>query len=104
MKQISLKIKTQLINDVFSLSQSKLISAQIPLDLIKFLSKELDYLPWRIFINRVKFYIDILDGSEVYADLQLFLSQLVEPYYKKLGWQDDTNQKWLDRFELMILN
>jgi hypothetical protein len=94
-----LKIKAQLINDAFSLSRSKSLSAQIPLDLVKFLSKELDYLPWRIFLNRVRFYIDMLDGSEVYADLQLFLGKLVEPYYKKLGWTDDKNQQWLDRYD-----
>jgi len=97
-------MRAQLINDAFSLSRSKSASAKIPLDLVKFMSKELDYLPWRIFLNRVKFYIDMLDGSEVYADLQLFLGKLVEPYYKKLGWSDDKNQQWLDRYQFMNMH
>jgi len=61
------------------------------------LSKELDYLPWKVFLSRVKFYIDMLESTEVYPDLQIFLGKLVEPYYKKLGWADDKSQDWLDR-------
>jgi aminopeptidase N len=96
-KQLSMKTKAQLISDALSLAQSKHVKPHIALDLVKFLSKELDYLPWRIFLNRIKFYIDMLESTEVYPDLQLFLGKLVEPYYKKLGWEDDKSQDWLDR-------
>ena len=97
MKQLSLRTKAQLISDVFSLSQARYIDPSIAFELAKFLSTEFDYLPWNVFINRIKYFTDLLDSSQNYGRLQLYLSNLVEPYYRNLGWDDDKKQNWLDR-------
>jgi hypothetical protein len=39
----------------------------------------------------------MLDTTKLNGDLQAYLSDLVELYYKKVGWIDDEKQEWLDR-------
>ena len=68
-----------------------------PLNLIKYMSNEIDYLPWNVLLSRVKYYTDMLGSTRVSGDMQMYLSKLVEKYYKKLGWDDDESQEWLDR-------
>jgi hypothetical protein len=96
-KQLSPRTRAQLISDIFSLSQAGSVNPEQPLDLVKYLSNEFDYLPWNVFISRVGFYVNMLDTTKLNGDLQSFLSALVEPYYKKVGWIDDKKQEWLDR-------
>jgi hypothetical protein len=100
LKRLSQRARSQLINDVFSLSQAGYVDAKLPLNLIKYMSKEIDYLPWNTLINnRISFFIDMLESTEYYGDLKTFLARLVEPYYKKLGWNEsDEKFEWVDRF------
>ena len=84
-------------SDAFSLSQATLVDGDLPLELIKYMSHEFDYLPWNVFLSRSKFYIDMLGSTQVNGDLQAYLAKLIEPYYSELGWEDDTSQEWLDR-------
>jgi hypothetical protein len=44
-------MRSQLINDVFSLSQANKVSSIKPFELVKFLPKENEYLPWNTFIK-----------------------------------------------------
>ena len=74
-----------------------MLNGDLPLELAKYLSNEFDYLPWNVFLSRIKFYTDMLGSSQVSGDMQSYLRNLVEPYYKKLGWDDDVSQEWLDR-------
>ncbi len=99
-KRLSQRARAQLINDVFSLSQAGYVDAKLPLNLIKYMSKEIDYLPWNTLINnRINFFIDMLESTEFYGDFKAFLARLVEAYYKKLGWNDsDERFEWADRF------
>ena len=101
-KQLSARTRAQLVSDSFSLSQATMLDADLPLELIKYLSSEFDYLPWNVFLSRVKFYTDMLGSSQVNGDLQSYLSHLVEPYYKKLGWDEDLSQEWLDRYTIIF--
>ena len=94
-----MRTKTQLISDSYSLAQARRLDADVPLDLVKFLSKELDYLPWNMFITRIRFYIDMLDSTQYYGSLQSYLASLVKNYYNKFGWENDLSQSWLDRYK-----
>lgn len=99
-KQISSKTKAQLISDAFSLAQSNQINPVIPLILSTFLSEETDYLPWKVFLNRIKFYTDNLESTGVNVFLNRYLVKLVELYYNKLGWSENKNSSWTDRYFL----
>ncbi len=98
---MSSKARAQLISDAFSLCQAGYVNARIPLDLIEYMSKELDFLPWSTLVsNRISFFIDMLISSEFYGEFKSYAGNLVKPYYKKLGWiEDRVKDEWPDRFE-----
>ena len=90
-------MRSQLINDIFSLSQADKISSIKPFELIKFLPNEDEYLPWSTFINRVSFYIDMLESTEIYGDFENYLLELVTPIYTKLTWSNQEKDSWLTK-------
>lgn len=91
-------MRSQLINDVFSLSQGDKISSIKPFGLIKFLPNENEYLPWNTFINRVSFYIDMLESTEIYGEFENYLLDLVKPVYRKLSWINEETDSWLTKY------
>jgi hypothetical protein len=97
-------MRSQLINDVFSLSQANKVSSIKPFELVKFLPKENEYLPWNTFINRVSFYIDMLESTEIYGDFENYLLDLVQPIYKKLTWINQENDSWLTRYDFFLFH
>ena len=98
-EKLSARTRAQLISDIFSLSQAGYLNAKHPLNLIKYMSKEFDYLPWNVIINnRINFYYDMLDSSEFSSDFKSYVGQLIEPYYKKLDWVENENDEWVDNF------
>lgn len=42
----------------------------------------------------------MLDWSQLNGDLRSYLGKLIEPFYKKLGWYEDVDEPWLDRYIL----
>ncbi|CAF0852077.1 unnamed protein product [Brachionus calyciflorus] len=77
-QELSNRTRAQLISDVFSLAQALYFSPEIAFNHIKYLDKELDYLPWSVFLNRIKYFIDLLDTSFIYNKLQnLWTDRLV---------------------------
>ncbi|CAF0711353.1 unnamed protein product [Brachionus calyciflorus] len=97
-KELSNRTRAQLISDVFSLAQALYLSPEIALNHVKYLDNEFDYLPWSVFLNRIKYFTNILDTSFVYDELQSYLQKLVKPYYTKLGWIEDVQKDlWTER-------
>ena len=90
-------MRTQLVNDAFSLSQANKIDSTKPFELIKYLSKEREYLPWSLFIKNLDFYHDMISTTEINGDFSNFLLDLVEPIYLSLKWDDHKNEPWLKR-------
>lgn len=72
------------------------MSAELPLELAEYLKTEPNYLPWAVFINRIRYYIDLLDLTEINGDLSDYLRELVIPMYKRLGWEAKRTDSWTD--------
>lgn len=88
-----------MISDIFSLSQALHVKSVAALNHIQYLVNEFDYLPWNVFIDRIKYYLAQLDSTEVYYPLKVYLQKLVKPYYQKLQWIDKPlTDEWTDRF------
>lgn len=96
LKQLSPITRAQLINDIFSLSRGLYVGAEMPLELIEYLKNENDYLPWAVFLNRIKYYLDMLDLTEINGDLCEYLIELIEPYYRRLGWEPKSTDTWVE--------
>lgn len=72
--------------------------ATLAFDLAKYLVDDFDFLPWSIFMSRVKFYTDLFESESSSSLLQTFLRNLVKKYYSRLTWiEDEQNDEWSDR-------
>lgn len=89
--------RAQFINDAFGSAQAGLLGATKPFELIGFLSNELEWLPWRVTLNRLQFYINLLDLTGSYGYLEKYLTQLIQPIYTKLTWEEKPSDSWLER-------
>ncbi len=90
---------------MFSLSQAGYVDAKHALNLISYMSKELDYLPWNVLINsRVSYFFDMLESTEYFGEFRSYVAGLITPYYSKVGWTDEqeTKVEWPDRFDLFF--
>jgi hypothetical protein len=92
-------MRAQLVNDAFGLARAGQVDPLLPLKLSFFLYADTDFLPWHAFldVNNIKYYIRMLQTTEWYEGLQLYLSELVEPFYKKLGWTELEKEDWLHK-------
>ena len=90
-------MRSQLINDMFSLAQADKISSTKPFELTKFLINENEYLPWNTFINRISFYVNMLDTTELYQDFESYLLDLVKPTYFQLTWANRESDSWVTK-------
>ena len=88
-----------MIGDIFSFTEASYFQTAIAFDLVaKYLKNDLDFLPWSVFISRVKFYTDLFESTSSSSLLQTFLRDLVHPYYMKLGWiEDELTDGWPDQ-------
>nr|XP_022919548.1 glutamyl aminopeptidase-like isoform X1 [Onthophagus taurus] len=89
--------RTHLIEETFRLAESGHISYNIPLDLSKKMADERDYVPWSAFSTVVGEVMRFLQNSNVYTNLQEYVSSLVEPAYKVYGFEEKDTDGHLDR-------
>jgi hypothetical protein len=81
------------------LAQANQIDPVKPFELIKYLSKEFEYLPWNTFIKRLNYYVDMIESTEIYGDFNNYLIEIVKPVYDDLKWESDmNNDSWLKRY------
>lgn len=92
-------MRAQLINDAFGLARAGQVAPLLPLRLSVFLSADEDYLPWDTFLdsNNINYYVKMLQTTEWYGGLQVYLSELVTPMYERLGWLERENENWLHK-------
>lgn len=102
LKEISKTMRAQLINDAFGLARAGQVEPLLPLRLSVFLNVDDDFLSWTTFMdsNNIQYYIRMLQTTEWYGGLQVYLSELVAPIYKKLGWIECENENWLHKYVL----
>ena len=67
-------------------------------ELAQYLTNEVDYLAWNVFISRSAFFANIFDSTLTFNKIRGYLSDLVRVYYNKLGWiEDPQKDAWTDR-------
>jgi hypothetical protein len=94
-------MRSQIINDIFSLAESNKISPTKPFEIIKYMPLEDEYLPWSVLLDRLQFFIDLIEATEVYGNLRDYLIELIKPLYLKLTWSSSQNESWLNRSDFI---
>jgi aminopeptidase N len=87
--------RAELIDDVFALSRAALMSANTALNLIRYLNKELEYVPWSVAIENLADVSSMLQGTSMNDNFKQYFMDLVSPVLEFLGW--DHQDSYLKR-------
>jgi hypothetical protein len=66
-------------------------------EIISYLSDEIEYLPWSIAINCLKYLTNMLDTTISFGNYEKFVLDLVTPMYSKLGWVEKVDESWSEK-------
>ncbi|KAJ7329833.1 hypothetical protein JRQ81_016007 [Phrynocephalus forsythii] len=92
-KVISVSNRAGLIDDAFNLARAGYLPQNIPLELIRYLSKEKEFLPWHA-ASRALYPLDkLLDRTESYNIFNEYILRQVASMYIKLGWPTNSLDK-----------
>lgn len=81
--------RAQIINDAFNLARAKHVSTTRALDTTKFLSKEVEYMPWQAALSSLSYFVQMFDRTEVYGPMKAYMRQQVAPWF--LYFKNKTN-------------
>ena len=81
------------------MSEAGILSTTKPFEIIRYLSKETEYLPWNTALNKLGFYNAILDSTNAFGNYQKFVLELITPFYNRLGWDEKSNDDWLIKLD-----
>ncbi|XP_034259312.1 thyrotropin-releasing hormone-degrading ectoenzyme [Pantherophis guttatus] len=94
-KVISVSNRAGLIDDAFNLARAGYLPQNIPLEIIRYLSKEKEFLPWHA-ASRALYPLDkLLDRTENYNMFNEYILRQVASMYLKLGWPTNNLEKSL---------
>nr|XP_033807660.1 thyrotropin-releasing hormone-degrading ectoenzyme [Geotrypetes seraphini] len=83
---ISVSNRAGLIDDAFNLARAGCLPQNIPLEILRYLSAEKDFLPWHA-ASRVLYPLDkLLDRAEDYSIFSEYILKQVASMYFRLGW------------------
>jgi hypothetical protein len=91
-------MRAQIVNDLFSLSQANKVRPTKPFELVRHMVNENEYIPWSALLDRLSFYVDIIESTEVYGNLREYLIEVIKPIYSRLTWDDKPTDSWLTRY------
>lgn len=99
---IHLLNRGQLIDDSFHIARSGRINFDIPLDIMNYLERETDHIPWDSAQRALFLYNRWLLGSPVYDEFQEYVLRNVAAMYNKLGVNVINDEPRLDRYARQI--
>ncbi|XP_070178504.1 uncharacterized protein [Littorina saxatilis] len=77
--------RAQIINDAWNLVKADLLDMSTALRVLDYLSKELDYVPWRAFAREMDYVELMLDRSSLYSNLEEFMKNTVNVPIQDVG-------------------
>ncbi|XP_060695276.1 thyrotropin-releasing hormone-degrading ectoenzyme-like [Hemiscyllium ocellatum] len=86
---ISVGNRAGLIDDAFNLARAGYLPQNIPLEIIQYLSKEKEFLPWHAASNVLLHLDKLVDRNKEYNIFSQYVLQQVAPAYNLLGWPED---------------
>ncbi|XP_041114143.1 thyrotropin-releasing hormone-degrading ectoenzyme-like [Polyodon spathula] len=94
---ISVGNRAGLIDDVFNLARAGYLPQNIPLEIVRYLSQEKEFLPWHA-ASRVLYHLDkLLDRTEEYSIFSEYILKQVASMYHRLGWPTSAGNGSIDQ-------
>ena len=91
-------------NDIFSFAENGRIEVTKPFELVVYLVKETEYVPWLVAIERIRYILDMLESSDYYQSLLDYLLRLVKPIYNRVGWTEKKEESKKERLNQNFFN
>ncbi|XP_015517542.1 aminopeptidase N [Neodiprion lecontei] len=88
--QINAINRAILVDDSLNLARAGYIDYSIALDLLSYITNDLDFIVWRAAITDIRYLNTILVSSENYVSWQGFLHSLISNVTETLGWVPNT--------------
>eukprot|EP00095_Tigriopus_kingsejongensis_P000725 snap_masked-scaffold338_size202645-processed-gene-1.10 protein:Tk00725 transcript:snap_masked-scaffold338_size202645-processed-gene-1.10-mRNA-1 annotation:"endoplasmic reticulum aminopeptidase 1" len=80
--------RAQLINDAFALSHAGLLPSTKPLEMITYLLKETDMVPWATALGHLGTWKVTLQETDIVPLINSLIQTLISPIYNQIGWED----------------
>ncbi|XP_064471672.1 aminopeptidase N-like [Ornithodoros turicata] len=95
---IHLLNRAQVHNDLFDLAKAGMVNYTIALDSTKYLSKEQEYIPWKIAFDKMKEVGAKMRNTDSYQRWTGYVSSLLKANYGNVTW-DNTSSAYSSEFE-----
>ncbi|GAB6029465.1 hypothetical protein CHUAL_005219 [Chamberlinius hualienensis] len=89
--------RAQLIDDAMDLARGNLLDYEVCLNITSYLSKDMEYLPWRAAVQNFGFLDSMLQYTAAYGYWKSFVSSLVTPIYQSIGFEESSADSHLKR-------
>ncbi|XP_018019814.1 aminopeptidase N [Hyalella azteca] len=94
---INLVSRAQLIDDSMDLARAGQLQYDIALDLNSYLIKESEFVPWDVALDNLEYLEQMFTRRGGYGQLKHYLTDLLEPLYNSVGFEDNTNDPQLEQ-------
>ncbi|XP_067616962.1 glutamyl aminopeptidase-like [Eurosta solidaginis] len=84
--KFSVSDRAGLLNDVFSLADATQLSYDIALNIMEYLAKETEYVPWTVASSKLTSLKDKFIYTDIYGNYTKYALELIEPIYKSVAW------------------
>jgi len=91
--------RAQLIDDSLDLARAGQLSYDIALEVIGYLNKEEEYVPWASALSNLAYLEQMFTRSSGYGGLKSFLLSILVPLYDKVGFEDNLEDSHLDQYK-----
>lgn len=90
--------RAQLIDDALNLAADGYLGYDVAFQVLAYLSRETDYIPWRAAIASLDKIDHILAGQPVHANYRKFVRHLARRIYVAHGLEEKAGESYMDRF------
>lgn len=88
--------RAQLIDDSLDLARSGHLEYTTTLDILDYLKKDEDYIPWTAALDNLGYVSSQLERTSAYGSYMKFITALIEPQYQRLGFDAKPNDTHLN--------
>ncbi|XP_071098376.1 aminopeptidase N-like [Haliotis cracherodii] len=90
--------RAQIINDAWNLAKAGLLDQAIALRTVNYLSKDLDYVPWKAFIRELGYVESMLERTSLYGIFQVFMRNTVSTPFAQIGTNISETMAPIEKF------
>lgn len=89
--------RAQLIDDSMNFAADGYLSYEIALEVVSYLERETDFIPWKAAVNNLEKLDYILKDRPVYGWFKTFVRKLARHAYLKYSWEETDPESLMDR-------